>query len=51
MDGDSSTAIGKDISDALKSDCTQSWDAMADAKHPRHEETLWSQDYPSTLNK
>ena len=24
----------------LKSDCTQLWDAVADAKHPRHEEAL-----------
>ena len=24
----------------LKSDCTQFWDAVADAKHPRHEEAL-----------
>ena len=24
----------------FKSDCTQFWDAVADAKHPRHEETL-----------
>ena len=23
-----------------KSDCTQFWDAVADAKHPRHEEAL-----------
>ena len=24
----------------FKSDCTQFWDAVADAKHPRHEEAL-----------
>ena len=24
----------------FKSDCTQLWDAVADAKHPRHEEAL-----------
>ena len=24
----------------LKLDCTQFWDAVADAKHPRHEEAL-----------
>ena len=26
--------------DTEKSDCTQFWDAVADAKHPRHEEAL-----------
>ena len=26
----------------FKSDCTQFWDAMADSKHPRHEEVLFS---------
>ena len=26
----------------FKSDCTQFWDAVADAKHPRHEEALSS---------
>ena len=33
-----SSVIWRDTSS--KSDCTQFWDAVADAKHPRHKEAL-----------